>query len=44
MFTLKQNTEFDIIGLGEVMLRLSAPIKKRSRRARPLKKAPQAPN
>ncbi len=29
MFTLKQNTEFDIIGLGEVMLRLSAPDKEK---------------
>ncbi len=29
MLTLKQNTEFDIIGLGEVMLRLSAPDKEK---------------
>lgn len=29
MLTLKQNTEFDIIGLGEVMLRLSAPQKEK---------------
>ena len=29
MFALKQNTEFDIIGLGEVMLRLSAPDKEK---------------
>ena len=29
MLKLKENTEFDIIGLGEVMLRLSAPNKEK---------------